>query len=67
MFKPGQLYSIAALCGCIMFVALSQGYGWEDRRAALLAIAVTLLVRTAAIRFNWTTVAIRDWWRRKKE
>jgi uncharacterized membrane protein YeiH len=67
IFKPGQLYAIAALVGCILFVALSHTYGWEDQRAAWLAIASTLLVRTAAIRFNWTTVAIRDWWRRKKE
>jgi uncharacterized membrane protein YeiH len=67
MFKPGQLYSIAALVGCVMFVVLSHGYGWGDQRAAWLAIAVTLLVRTAAIRFNLTTRAVRDWWQHRKD
>ena len=67
MFKPGQLYAIAALIGCVAFVTLSHGYGWEDQRAALLAIALTLLVRTAAIRFNWTTRAVREWWEHRKD
>ena len=47
IFKPGQLYAIAALVGCILFVALSHNYGWEDQHAAWLAIASTLLVRAA--------------------
>jgi uncharacterized membrane protein YeiH len=67
MFKPGQLYAIAALAGCILFVALSHHYGMGDHQAAWIAIGVTLLLRVLAIRFNWTTVAIRDWWRRRKE
>lgn len=67
MFKPGQLYAIAALAGCILFVALSHRYGVGDHQAAWIAIGVTLLLRVLAIRFNWTTVAIRDWWRRRKE
>jgi uncharacterized membrane protein YeiH len=67
MFKPGQLYAIAALVGCVAFVTLSHSYGWGDQRAAWLAIALTLLVRTAAIRFNWTTRAVREWWEKRKE
>jgi uncharacterized membrane protein YeiH len=66
MFKPGQLYAIAALVGCIAFVTLSHVYGWGNR-AAWLAIALTLLVRTAAIRFNWTTRAVREWWEQRKD
>ena len=67
MFKPGQLYAIAAITGCILFVALSHRYGMGDHQAAWIAISVTLLLRVLSIRFNWTTVAIRDWWRRRKE
>ena len=68
MFKPGQLYAIAAMAGCILFVALSQRYGVEDKQAAWIAISVTLLLRVLAIRFNWTTVAVRSWtWRRGKD
>ena len=67
MFKPGQLYAIAALAGCTLYVLLSHRYGLGDHQAAWIAICVTLLLRVLAIRFNWTTVAIRDWWRRRKE
>jgi uncharacterized membrane protein YeiH len=67
MFKPGQLYSIAAIAGCVLFVALSNQYGVEDQRAAWIAIGVTLLVRVLAIRFNWTTAAVSSWrWRRDR-
>jgi uncharacterized membrane protein YeiH len=68
MFKPGQLYAIAAMAGCFLFVTLAYYYGIEDKRAAWLAIAVTLLLRVLAIRFNWTTGAIKAWkWRFGKD
>lgn len=61
MFKPGQLYAIAALAGCILFVMLSYRYGIPDQQAAWIAIGVTLLLRVLAIRYNWTTAAIKAW------
>lgn len=70
MFKPGQLYAIAAMVGCILFVLLSHRYGIGDTRAAWIAIGVTLVVRVLAIRFNWTTAAINAWkwrWGRKRD
>jgi uncharacterized membrane protein YeiH len=67
MFKPGQLYAIAAITGCILFVALSHHYGVDDQHAAWFAIGTTMALRVLAIRFNWTTVAIRDWWQRRKD
>jgi uncharacterized membrane protein YeiH len=68
MFKPGQLYAIAAMVGCILFVLLSHHYGMGDTHAAWIAIGVTLLVRVLAIRFNWTTAAIKTWrWRFGKD
>lgn len=64
MFKPGQLYAIAAMAGCILFVMLSHRYGIDDTQAAWIGIGVTLLLRVLAIRFNWTTAAIKSWkWR----
>jgi uncharacterized membrane protein YeiH len=59
MFKPGQLYSLAALIGCVVFVLLSHVYGFETQRAAWTAIFLTVAMRLAAIRFNWTTHAVR--------
>ena len=67
MFKPGQLYAIAAMAGCILFVMMTQRYGFEDTQAAWIAIFVTLLLRVLAIRFNWTTRAVREWWEQRKE
>lgn len=57
MFKPGQLYVLAALAGCVLFVMLSSEYGMAVQEAAWIAIAATLLLRVLAISFNWTTVA----------
>ena len=55
LMKPGQLYFLATLVGCSAFVLMSHRYGWEVERSAYAAIAITLLMRVLAIRFNWTT------------
>src|SRR6267378_511610 len=64
MFKPGQLYSLAALGGCVLFVVLSYQYGIDTNHAAWMSIAATMALRLLAIRFNWTTTSLRDWGRR---
>ena len=61
LLKPGQLYALVTLVGCIFFVLLSHHYGVEVERAAWIAISVTLLLRVLAIRFNWTTAAFGKW------
>jgi uncharacterized membrane protein YeiH len=60
LFKPGQFYVLAALGGCVLFVALRY-YGLPVEKAAIASICVTLLLRLLAIRFNWTTFAVTDW------
>jgi len=67
VFKPGQLYVVAALGGCALYVILSNVHGMEDQQAAWIAIAGTVLLRALAIRFNWTTKAVREWGRRKED
>lgn len=67
MFKPGQLYSLAAVGGCALFVALSAFSGIDTNHAAWISIAVTALLRLMAIRFNWTTRSVRDWRRRSDD
>jgi uncharacterized membrane protein YeiH len=61
MFRPRQLYAIAAIADGILFVSLSHQYGVGDQQAAWIVISVTLLVRVIAIRFSWTTVAVKSW------
>ena len=66
MFRPGHLYGLAALAGCVLFVVLSHGYGLETQRAAWIAIFLTIAMRLAAIRFNWTTHAVKSLLGRKE-
>ena len=61
LLKPGQLYALASLAGCICFVLLSYKYGVDVEHAAWISIFVTLLFRVLAIRFNWTTTAFGKW------
>jgi uncharacterized membrane protein YeiH len=61
VFKPGQLYSLAALGGCVLFVVLSYYYGIDTNHAAWISIATTVLLRLLAIRFNWATKSVREW------
>ena len=61
LLKPGQFYAIAALAGCSCFVASTYYYGVEVEIAAWAAIAVTLVLRLLALRFNWTTRAFGRW------
>ncbi len=64
VFKPGQLYALAALGGCVLFVALSYYSGVDTNTSAWISIAVTGGLRLLAIRFNWTTRSMRDWLKR---
>jgi uncharacterized membrane protein YeiH len=61
VFKPGQLYSLAVLGGCVLFVVLSYYYGIDTNHAAWISIGVTALLRLLAIRFDWTTKSLREW------
>jgi uncharacterized membrane protein YeiH len=60
--KPGQLYFLATLVGCIGFVVMSHHYGWEVEMSAWIAIGVTVLLRLLAIHLDWKTSAFG--WRR---
>jgi uncharacterized membrane protein YeiH len=55
LLKPGQFYAFAAAVGCIVFLILGPGIGISAEASAFIAIAVTFLLRVAAIRFNWQT------------
>ena len=64
LLKPGQLYVLATLVGCSSFVLASHHYGMDVELAAYAAIALTLLLRVLAIRFNWRTSAFG--WRARR-
>ncbi|MBL9206154.1 MAG: TRIC cation channel family protein, partial [Opitutaceae bacterium] len=58
VFKPGQFYVLIALAGAIVFVVLCQQTYLTTTAAALVAIALTFLLRTLTIVFNWKTNAL---------
>jgi len=63
LLKPGQYYTLAALLGCVLFVAL-QFYEISVAHAAWITIAAVFILRMLAIRFNWQTGPMRHWrWR----
>lgn len=59
LFKPGQLYVLAGLAGWVLFVVLTHHYGIDTSQAAYIAIGATLVLRLAAIRFNWATRSLK--------
>jgi uncharacterized membrane protein YeiH len=61
LLKPGQLFAIAALAGCVCFLLLSYQYGVDVEHAAWIAILLTLLIRVFAVRFNWKTSVFGRW------
>jgi len=67
LLKPGQLFALASLAGCVCFVLLSYKYGVDVEHAAWISILVTLLVRMLAMRFNWTTRAFGLWHARRDD
>lgn len=58
LFKPGQVYVLAALAGAGLFILLIKEFQKPVEVAGLLAVGATFLVRFLAIVFNWKTVAI---------
>jgi uncharacterized membrane protein YeiH len=60
LFKPGQLYVLAALSAAVLFSFLVTRRGVPTEHAAWLAIGGSFVFRTLAIVFNWKTMAIAD-------
>jgi uncharacterized membrane protein YeiH len=60
LFKPGQLYALAALAGCTAFVVLDVVAGQPALVAAGAGVAVTLALRLGSIRLGWRTGALAD-------
>jgi len=55
---PGQILTIAAFIGVVLFVALLELTPVPAGQAALAAIALTFIIRMLAIRFDWRTRAL---------
>jgi uncharacterized membrane protein YeiH len=60
LFKPGQMYVLAALVGACLFSWLVVRHDWLFREAALAAVGGTFVFRLLAIVFNWKTVSVAE-------
>lgn len=58
LFKPSQLYGVAALAGCVVFLGLERQLRMPASSAALAAIGMTFLLRMLSRRFNWQTAPL---------
>jgi uncharacterized membrane protein YeiH len=58
LFKPGQLYVLAALIGASLFTLLLLFFKVSTMTAALVAIGSSFVFRVLAIAFNWKTVSV---------
>jgi uncharacterized membrane protein YeiH len=58
LFKPGQLYVLAALIGASLFALLILYFDISATTAALFSIGCCFIFRMLAIVFNWKTVSV---------
>jgi uncharacterized membrane protein YeiH len=58
LFKPGQLYVLAALLGAGLFALLTLHFEISVETAGLSAVGGTFVFRLLAIIFNWKTVSV---------
>jgi uncharacterized membrane protein YeiH len=57
LLKPGEFYVLAAVAGTVVFLGLAHIAGLRAADAALWSIGTTVVVRLAAVSFNWSTTA----------
>lgn len=60
LFRPGELYALAAVVGGALFLALGRVAGLPDLAAAAACVAAAFLLRVASVRLGWRTAPFRD-------
>lgn len=58
-FQAGPLYSVAALVGATAFALMKQNHLLEQY-AAISCVILVIVLRYAALYFNWSTMTARD-------
>ncbi|MCE9561700.1 MAG: TRIC cation channel family protein [Planctomycetes bacterium] len=63
IFKPGQLYGLAAALASGCFIALLTGFDLDAESAAVAAASTGVLLRLLAVRYDWKTRPLywKDW------
>lgn len=61
LLKPGQLYVLASVLGCVVFILLTLHTQLSTRQAGWAAIGLTFGFRVLAIKYDWRTRPLREW------
>jgi len=63
LFKPGQLYAMAAAIAATMYVGWREWVGLDSQLAAIAAAGLGIAIRLLAVRYNWKTRPLywRSW------
>jgi uncharacterized membrane protein YeiH len=63
LFKPGQLYAMAAAITATLYVGWREWVGIESQLAALIAAGLGIAIRLLAVRYDWKTRPLywRSW------
>jgi uncharacterized membrane protein YeiH len=57
IFKPGPPAALAALAGCVIYLALILVAGWGGAVAGIVSVVAVFVIRIAALRYGWRTAA----------
>jgi uncharacterized membrane protein YeiH len=57
IFKPGTPAALAALAGCVIYLGLLWTTGAGGVVAGTISVVAVFLIRIAALRYGWQTVA----------
>jgi len=60
LFRPGELYAIAAIGGGAAFLALARLAGAPDALAATACVAIAFALRVGSVRLGWRTAPFED-------
>ncbi len=60
LFRPGELYAIAAIGGGAVFLVLARFARAPDAVAATACVAVAFALRVLSVRLGWRTVPFED-------
>jgi uncharacterized membrane protein YeiH len=60
LFRPGELYAVAAIGGGAAFLLVARAAGAPDAVAAVACVAVAFALRVLSVRLGWRTVPFED-------
>jgi uncharacterized membrane protein YeiH len=63
LFKPGQLYAMAAAIAATLYVSSREWMRFDSLLAAMLAAGLGIVIRLLAVRYDWKTRPLywRSW------